>query len=157
MSRFGLTDTANQEIIKLAKETGAAFVRVPYREYLWRARNYAPEDPQIAACTEAILKFVSLDPKQLNRASQYWATGQVQEMLDTTPRGFSDLCRFYEPGYREDSVALQSFQVMEALRWPGHSVAIFPAGNIIAQDGILARLTAAGYEVADPSRPLPEE
>ena len=39
----------------------------------------------------------------------------------------------------------------------GHSVAIFPAGNIIAQDGILARLTAAGYEVADPSRPLPEE
>lgn len=155
--RFGLTDTANQDIIRLARNAGVPFVRVPYQEYLWRARNYAPGDPQIVACAEAILKFASLDPKQLNRASDYWAKGQVQKMLETTPKGFSDLCRFHAPGYREESLDLKTHIIMEALRRPGHAVAVQATDDVIAEDGILVRLKAKGYTVADPSQPLPED
>lgn len=140
----GLKATANDDIVEIAKEFGVPMVRVPTPQHTWRAANYPPGDPMIAACTRAILDFARTDPVAFNIANRHWANGEVQKVLQTTPKGFAQLCRRYSPGHREETLAFQTLAVMEALRRPGKAVAVFGIDNLIAEDGILGPVGGQG-------------
>jgi hypothetical protein len=153
--RDALTRT-HTEILREAERSRAPLVRSPISEYTPPAVTAPSADPTVAACTEEARLFTISDPKAFERANQYWAAGDVPSFVQATPKA-SPQCRSLWRGARQANIAFQTQVVMEALRRPGKVVAVYPIDNLIAKDGILARLQAEGYTVADPSLPLSEE
>jgi hypothetical protein len=154
IARNGLEASANVEIVDLAEAAGVPLVRVPITRYTWRAATIPPADAQIAACTRAMLEFVRTPPERFNRTNEYWAIGDLPKLLAINPKGVVDLCRRYSKDHRNETIAFQTFAVMEALRRPGNAVAVYPIDHIIAEDGILAKLSAKGFAVAGPREPV---
>lgn len=154
--RDRLTST-HADILKEAESSRAPLVRSTVSREISSSAGIPAEDPQTGACPEETVAFTLISPSQFNRANQSWAMGDVPGLIETTPKALSPLCRRLWLGQRQENIAFQTHVVMEALRRPGKVVAVYPIDSLIAENGILARLQAAGYTVADPSLPLSED
>jgi hypothetical protein len=156
LQQDGRTAT-HSEILTEARRSGAPLVRSPISEHTSSAAGAPTGNPQAGACADEAQAFIHTDPKKFDLANQYWAVGDIPGLMQATPRELSPLCRRLWLEQRQQDIAFQTHVLMEALRRPGKAVAVYPIDNLIAGNGILARLKAQGYAVADPSQPLSED
>ena len=84
-------------------------------------------------------------------AAAAWAQGDVAGAL-TAERGFEKcLASFPEVDAQiRQTFADETAAIARDLQTPGVSVAAIPLRSLVAQDGVLSRLQAAGYEVRTP-------
>ncbi|MET0295490.1 MAG: TraB/GumN family protein [Phenylobacterium sp.] len=103
------------------------------------------------ACLEAVLDQIDAGPGQIRAASRAWAEGDVRGALaaDRT----TERCLAAAPGaaaldarFKADQAAL----IADALKRPGHSVAIVQLRPLLSQGGVLDRLRSQGFEVKTP-------
>lgn len=103
------------------------------------------------ACLDGAIAEAEAGPGALRRAGRAWATGDVAGAL-TAPRSV-ERCLAAVPGAAEmkrDALARQAAAIEEALRKPGHAVAVLPLRSLVAREGVLQRLRAKGYTVTGP-------
>ena len=112
------------------------------------------KDPEVQTCVTALLTEVETDPQTLRNTAALWAQGRVANVI-ATPRSAWTYCinRIF-PGYSRRAIEAQAKAIAAALDAPGKSVAVAPLRLLVAEDGILQRLQAQGYTIADPARPL---
>jgi hypothetical protein len=104
-------------------------------------------------CLEAALDDVERAGR-MRRAAQGWATGDLRAALDA-PRSF-DRCLLLLAGGEamwRRATNNQAADVVAALKTPGHAVAVIGLRRLMAEDGVLQQLRAAGYEVRGPADP----
>lgn len=110
-------------------------------------RNLTPEVSR--ACLGEALDEVEAGQGALAGAGSAWARGDVPGVL-AGPRGFATCLLFLQGGaaFWRQSMAEAADAVGAALAKPGHSVAVFQIRALLAEDGVLARLKARGFEVS---------
>lgn len=111
------------------------------------------EIPQVAAlaCLDHAIAETEAGAEATRRAGRAWATGDVAGAL-AAPRS-ADMCLAAVPGaaaLKRDALARQSQAIEEALRTPGHAVAVLSLRSLVAREGVLQRLKAKGYQVSGP-------
>ena len=113
-------------------------------------------DPEVMACVLAMLDEVETDPGVFRTAADDWAHGRAMAHLKS-PRGALPVClNRLQPGYSVRQIEEQTQTIATALRTPGKTVAAAPIRQLVAEDGIIQRLKAQGFEVSDPALPLDE-
>ena len=103
------------------------------------------------ACLASALDDAEQGPDAFRRAAQGWARGDVATAL-TAPRHF-DRCLLLMAGGPElwrRSTDDFAAAIGEALKTPGHAVAIAPLRRLVAKDGLLETLKAHGLRVTGP-------
>ena len=104
-------------------------------------------------CLQAALDDVEAGGRA-RRAAEGWAGGDLRAALDA-PRSF-DRCLLLLAGGEamwRRATRNQAEDVKAALRKPGHAVAVIGLRRLMAEDGVLQQLRAAGYEVRGPADP----
>jgi hypothetical protein len=139
-----------------ARRARVPIVAPPQVRYYWTAEDTDPKDPRMAGCIDGILEDVVVAPARYREAGEAWARGDVPATLAAAPRGAGWVCQHLFPGQWERAVAYHTDAIAEALETPGKVVAALHIPQLVAEDGVLARLRKRGYTVSDPSRPLPE-
>ena len=104
------------------------------------------------ACLTDSLEEIEAGTAHVRAAGEAWAKGDVAGALDAE-RGF-EKCLASFPEF--DAQIRQSFAdeagaIAHDLQTPGVSVAAIPLRSLVAQDGVLPRLQAAGYDVRTPA------
>ena len=114
-------------------------------------RNLTPEISQ--ACLTEALDEVDAGAQPLNGAATAWARGDVAAVL-ARPRGFAACLLLIQGGasFWNQTMADEADAVAAALGKPGHAVAVFPIRSMVAENGILSRLKARGFEVSGGSK-----
>jgi len=110
--------------------------------------------PQVHnGCLEAALDDVEA-PGRARRAAQGWADGDLRAALDH-PRGFQACLLLMAGGEQiwKRVTRNQTQDVIAALEKPGHGVAVITLRRLMAEDGVLQQLRAAGYQVTGPADP----
>lgn len=103
------------------------------------------------ACLEGALADIEAPPALGRAAARGWARGDVAAAL-TEPRGF-DKCILLLAGgqsFWRRVVDDQTHAIAQALEKPGHAVAVMSLRQLLAQDGVVARLEARGARVLGP-------
>jgi hypothetical protein len=104
-----------------------------------------------AECLGWALDDVEAGEDRARRAAEGWARGDVAAAL-TAPRGF-DRCLLILAGgaalWDRESQD-QADDIAEALKTPGHAVAVVGLRRLLAEHGVVARLEAKGLKVAGP-------
>jgi hypothetical protein len=102
-------------------------------------------------CLEGVLSEVEAGSVAFKAASKAWAEGDVRGAI-AGPRNFQRCMRSL-PGMSDmerratgDEVAA----LTEALKTPGHAVALFSMRGLVAQGGVLDQLKAKGFTVKTP-------
>ena len=106
----------------------------------------------VAACVEAMLADIAIPAEQSKAPSAAWAAGDVAGAL-AAPPGVHWACDVLWPNYRERSVGFITEAIAMALDMPGKVVAAADLGQLVAKDGILARLRDRGFEISGPMQP----
>ena len=114
-------------------------------------RNLTPEISQ--ACLTEALDEVDAGARTLDGAAAAWARGDVPAFL-ASPRGFAACLLLIQGGasFWSQTMADEADAVAAALGKPGHAVAVFPIRSMVAENGILSRLKARGFEVTGGSK-----
>ena len=106
------------------------------------------------ACLEDALDEVEAGSGAARRASEAWAEGDVRGALGGE-RGY-EKCLASAPGaaafdtrFKADEAAA----IAQALKTPGHAVAVVQLRPLLAQGGVLDRLRAQGFTVKTPGEP----
>ena len=110
-------------------------------------RNLTPQISQ--TCLAGALDDVEAGPEALDAKGAAWARGDVPGVL-AGPRGFASCLLLIQGGaaFWRQTMAEEADAVAAELAKPGHAVAMFPIRSLVAEDGILARLKARGFEVS---------
>lgn len=150
--RSGLTNTDPIKLIKgLSKEA-----RVP----IWqKSYDIAPQlgavikTPAAAGrgCLDEVIAQVRAGPGGTLAATQAWAEGDVPAALENE-RTY-ERCIALVPGAAAFDARVKSDQVAEieqALKTPGHAIAVVQLRPLLSQGGVLDRLRAAGFTVKTP-------
>lgn len=109
--------------------------------------------PQVdLACLDDALKEIEAGPARIRESAQGWVRGDVPLAL-TAARGFEE-CLASFPEFRlrvrqdqEDYAAA----IARELATPGVSVAAIPLRSLVAEDGVLEKLKAQGFDVRTPA------
>ena len=114
-------------------------------------RNLTPAISQ--ACLSEALDEVDAGARPLDDAAAAWAKGDVPAVL-ARPRGFAACLLLIQGGasFWNQTMVDEADAVAAALGKPGHAVAVFPIRSMVAENGILSRLKARGFEVTGGSR-----
>jgi hypothetical protein len=144
------------EINAIARRARVSVVTPPVYEFTWQPAALAPDNPVANRCLRAIVADLNTPPDRYREAAALWAKGDVRGMLDATPPTIEPECGYLWPGYRERTIAFQTSLIAQALDRPGKVVAVALTSHLVARDGILERLRAQGFTIADPSKPLEE-
>ena len=139
-----------------ARRAGVAIVAPQEVRYYWKPEDIDPKDPRMVGCIEGMLKDVTIDPARYQQAADAWARGDVAAAIAAAPRGAGWVCQHLFPGQWERAVAFHTDAIARALETPGKAVAALHIPQLVAEDGVLARLKARGYTIAEPSKPLTE-
>ena len=109
-------------------------------------RNLTPQISQ--TCLAEALVEVEAGTEALDAAGAAWAKGDVPGVL-AVPRGFARCLLLIQGGaaFWRQTMTEEVDAVAAELAKPGHAVAMFPIRSVVAEDGILARLKARGFEV----------
>ena len=110
-------------------------------------RNLTPQISE--ACMAEALDEVEAGPQALDATGAAWVRGDVPAFL-AGPRGFASCLLLIQGGaaFWRQTMAEEADAVAAELAKPGHAVATFPIRSLVAEDGILARLKARGFEVS---------
>lgn len=152
--RHSLTDSDPTKLIRLlATQNG---VKVQARTYdiapLLGALVKVPESAG-RICLEAVLDQVAAGPARTLAATRAWAEGDVRGALGQE-RVYKS-CLNAAPGaaaWDARTKADQAAQIAQALKTPGHAIAVVQLRPLLAQGGVLDRLRAQGFEVAAPGQ-----
>lgn len=102
-------------------------------------------------CLDEALHEVEAGPGGVQAASRAWADGDVLDAL-TAERSY-ERCMAVTPGalaFDSRVKADQVADIISALKFPGHSIAVVQLRPLLSQGGVLDRLRAAGYTVKTP-------
>jgi len=102
------------------------------------------------ACLDAAIEEVEAGDSAIRRRR---GLGVGRSQVALTARRSADICLVALPGaarLKRDEHARQADATAEALALPGHSVAALSLRSILAENGVLERLKARGYEVRTP-------
>jgi len=99
-------------------------------------------------CLDVAIEEATSGPESILAASRAWAEGDVASAL-AAERTY-EKCLAVTPGaaafferVKRDEIA----QISTALKSPGHAIALVPLRTLLAEDGVLERLKAAGYAI----------
>jgi hypothetical protein len=111
--------------------------------------------PQIQRdCLEGALEDVDAGAQRMRRSFEGWAAGDVEAAL-TAPRSF-DRCLLVLSGGANlwrNATRDNANDIAEALKTPGHAVAVVNLRRLLAEDGVIAQLEAKGLKVIGPAEP----
>lgn len=102
-------------------------------------------------CLEGVLNEVEAGTGAVRAAARAWADGDVRGAI-SGPRNFQRCMRSL-PGMAEmerKATADEVAALAEALKTPGHAVALFSMRGLVAQGGVLDQLRAQGVTVRTP-------
>jgi uncharacterized protein YbaP (TraB family) len=150
--RTGLTSSDPAKLIKLL----AAGAKVPVAQ---KSYNIGPlmgaiiRTPQAAgqACFEEVLAQAEAGPGVTHAAARAWAQGDVRGAL-ANERTY-ERCIALVPGAQTFDARVKVDQVAaieQALRKPGHAIAVVPLRPLLAQGGVLDQLRSKGFTVTTP-------
>jgi uncharacterized protein YbaP (TraB family) len=148
----GLTTSDPTKLIKLL----AARAKVPTSQ---RSYDISPlmgaivRTPQAAglACFDEVLAQAEAGPGATHAAAKAWAAGDVRGAL-ANERTY-ERCIALVPGaqsFDARTKADQVAQIEQALKKPGHAIAVVPLRPLLAQGGVLDQLRAKGFAVTTP-------
>ena len=102
-------------------------------------------------CFEEVLQQVEAGPGVTLAATRAWADGDVRGALGNE-RTY-ERCIALVPGAQTFDTRTKTDQVaaiQQALKTPGHAIAVVPLRPLLSQGGVLDRLRAAGFTVTTP-------
>ena len=105
-------------------------------------------------CLEGSIDEVEAGDRALRTAGLAWAGGDVPRAL-AMPRSL-ERCWGSLPGVgrlKREALARQAAAIEQALKKPGHAVAVLNIRSLVAREGILVRLRVKGYKVLSPGEP----
>ncbi len=153
--RAGLQDTQPTASIKsIALGKGIRATPVSSYRAIPMLRTLAGEITPTAdlACLADALREIEAGQGLVLTAAQAWAKGDVPVAL-TAERGF-EACVASFPQFsaqvRQDQVD-EAAAIAHDLQAPGVSVAVVPLRSLVAENGVLAKLKAQGFEVRTPA------
>ena len=126
----------------------ARSAHVPVDSYDYPAKLDLLED-QIdpEPCFAGVLSAIEAGPEPNRRAAIAWARGDVAGAL-AAPRGD----RWWRcTGGPWLAIENHTARIEAALKVPGHAVAAITLHSLLAENGVIERLKADGYEVVDPA------
>lgn len=150
--RSGLTNADPTKLIKLLAER--AKVRVVQKSYDIGPLMGAIIRTSPAAgrgCLDEVLQQVEAGPGVTLAAARAWAEGDVRGAL-ANERTY-ERCIALVPGAQAFDARVKADQVAaisEALRRPGHAIAVVQLRPLLAQGGVLDQLRARGFTVETP-------
>jgi uncharacterized protein YbaP (TraB family) len=103
------------------------------------------------ACFDEVLAQAEAGPAITQSAAKAWAAGDVRGAL-ANERTY-ERCIALVPGaqiFDARTKADQVAQIEQALKKPGHAIAVVPLRPLLAQGGVLDQLRAKGYTVTTP-------
>ncbi|WP_425996696.1 TraB/GumN family protein [Caulobacter sp. DWR1-3-2b1] len=112
-------------------------------------RDHSAEAGQL--CLEGVLSEVEAGSAAARSAAQAWARGDVRAAI-AGPRNFQRCIRSL-PGMVELEKRAMDDEIAaltEAMKTPGHAVALFSIRGLVAQNGLLDRMRAKGFTVRTP-------
>jgi uncharacterized protein YbaP (TraB family) len=150
--RNGLTNTDPIKLIKILTRQA----KVPIRQ---RSYDIAPQLGAIVrtppadgrACLGEVMAQVEAGPGVTLEAARAWAEGDVRGAL-ANERTY-ERCIALVPGaaaFDERTKADEAAEIAEALKRPGHSIAVVRLRPLLSQGGVLDRLRAQGFTVKTP-------
>ncbi len=150
--KTGLTTSDPTKLIKLL----ASHAKVPTSQ---KAYNLGPlmgaviRTPPAAgrACFDEVLAQAEAGPATTQEAARAWAKGDVRGAL-ANERTY-ERCIALVPGaqaFDAQTKADQVAQIEQALKKPGHAIAVVPLRPLLAQGGVLDQLRAKGFTVTTP-------
>ena len=107
--------------------------------------------PAARSCLDAVLQQVEAGPGVTVAAARAWAEGDTPGALENE-RTY-ERCINQVPGAQAFDARTKADQVAaieQALKTPGHSVAVVQLRPLLAQGGVLDQLRAKGYQVKTP-------
>jgi hypothetical protein len=131
-----------------AMRQAARAAHVPLDQSVYPARLDLLED-QIdpEPCFAGVLSAIEAGPQPNRAAAQAWARGDVAGAL-AAPRGD----RWWRcTGGPWLAIENHTARIEAALKTPGHAVAAITLHSLLAENGVLQRLKADGFEVVDPA------
>lgn len=145
----------NTDPIKLVKIL-AHDAKVPIRQ---KSYDIAPQLGRIIrtpeadgrACLDQVMSQVEAGPGVTLAAAKAWAEGDVRGALGNE-RTY-ERCIALVPGaeaFDDRTKADEVSEIEQALKTPGHAIALIRLRPLLSQDGVLERLRAAGYVVKTP-------
>jgi hypothetical protein len=107
--------------------------------------------PEVNACYTAVFDEIEAPLAWYRAAARAWASGDVLGAM-IAPNEFKAACdvRMLQRDDERQAVDQQTDAIVKALASPGKVVVAAPMESLLTADGILARLRASGFEVADP-------
>jgi uncharacterized protein YbaP (TraB family) len=150
--RSGLTTTDPTKLIKLLATRAKA--PIAQRSYdigpLMGAIVRTPGDAG-RACFDEVMAQVEAGPGVTQAAARAWAQGDVRGALGNE-RTY-ERCIALVPGAQSFDARVKADQVAaieQALRRPGHAIAVVPLRPLLAQGGVLDQLRSKGFTVKTP-------
>lgn len=126
----------------------ARSAHVPLDDYVYNAKLDLLDD-QIdpEPCFAGVLSAIEAGPEPNRRAAIAWARGDVAGAL-AAPRGD----RWWRcTGGPWLAIENHTARIESALKVPGHAVAAITLHSLLAENGVIERLKADGFEVVDPA------
>jgi len=150
--RNGLTNTDPIKLIKILTRQA----KVPIRQ---KSYDIAPQLGAIIrtpasdgrACLGEVIAQVEAGPGVTLEAAKAWADGDVRGALGNE-RTY-ERCIALVPGaaaFDERTKGDEAAEIEEALKRPGHAIAVVRLRPLLSQGGVLDRLRAAGFTVKTP-------
>ena len=150
--RTGLTTSDPTTLIKLLATR--AKVPIAQRSYdLGPLMGSILRTPPAAgrACFDEVLAQVEAGPSVTQGAAKAWAQGDVRGAL-ANERTY-ERCIALVPGAQTFDARVKTDQVAaieQALKKPGHAIAVVPLRPLLAQGGVLDQLRSKGFTVTTP-------
>jgi uncharacterized protein YbaP (TraB family) len=150
--RFNLTNTDPIKLIKgLSQEAHVPIWQKSYDIAPQLGRIIRTPDEAGRACLDAVIAQVRAGPGVTLAAAKAWADGDVPAALENE-RTY-ERCISVVPGAAAFDAQVKANQVAEieqALKTPGHAIAVVQLRPLLSRGGVLDRLRTAGFEVKTP-------
>ena len=148
----GLTNADTAKVVKVyAKMSKVPVVQRSYDVGALMGAVIRTPAPAARACLDAVLEQVEAGPGVTTAAARAWAEGDTPGALENE-RTY-ERCINMVPGAQAFDARTKADQVAaieQALKAPGHSIAVVPLRPLLAQGGVLDQLRAKGYQVKTP-------
>ncbi|WP_374574070.1 TraB/GumN family protein [Phenylobacterium sp.] len=147
-----LTTSDPTKLIKLLAQRSK--VPIKQRSYdLGPLMGQVLKTPRAAAdaCLDEVLAQTEAGPSGTLAAARAWAAGDVRGAL-SSERSY-ERCLAQVPGARafDDKIkADQAAAIIQALKTPGHAIAVVQLRPLLSQGGVLDRLRAKGFTIETP-------
>jgi uncharacterized protein YbaP (TraB family) len=148
----GLTNADTAKVVKVyAKMAKVPVVQKSYDIAPLMGAILRTPKPAARACLDAVLEQVEAGPGVTVAAAHAWAQGDTPGALENE-RTY-ERCINMVPGAQTFDARTKADQVAaieQALKTPGHSLAVVQLRPLLAQGGVLDQLRAKGYQVKTP-------